>query len=101
MQTLLHAIVIRWLGLDVMFLLCGFHAALTLVPTLGDRRRSVKQARNCSRFSNFHGGSYAEPLLLTKVMLVLTPASDAAFVKQMLICVTALLLPEFLASSSH
>ncbi len=60
MQTLL-ALVIRWLGLDIMFLLCGFHAALTLVPALGDRRRSVKQARNCSRFCTFHGGSLQNP----------------------------------------
>jgi len=44
---------------------------------------------------------FAEPLLLRTVMLVMTLAIDAAFMKQVLICATALLLPEFLASSAH
>lgn len=38
-----------WLGLDVLFLLRGFHAALPLVPALAYKRRSVRQVHDETR----------------------------------------------------
>lgn len=40
-----------FIGLDVLFVICGFLAAITLIPLLEDRRRPVKQARNHMRSS--------------------------------------------------
>lgn len=34
-----------FIGLEVLFVICGFLAAITLIPLLEDRRRPVKQAR--------------------------------------------------------
>lgn len=39
-----HPVLQCFMSLDVLFLMCGFLAAITLVPALEDSRRTVKQA---------------------------------------------------------